>query len=126
MRFTKKLTITLSALTLLCCIATSQTPTTPTKPASTAKPAKNVADDAKGGDFYVSNKDHAEFQTLQMSLTESISAQSAAKRCHVEYRNCWTDKEWRCPGAMAMYPGSTMHCEEVPVRRCGKPETVCN
>jgi hypothetical protein len=124
MKFTKKLTITLSALALLCSMATSQTTTTPTKAASPAKPAKNMTDDAKGGDFYVSNKDHAEFQKLQVSLTDSVSAQSADKKCHIEYKNCWTDREWRCPGAT--YPGSTMHCEEVPVRRCGKPETVCD
>jgi hypothetical protein len=126
--FTKKLTILLSALTLLCYMTTAQDSTTPTKTAPSSntgtKPAKSMTTSAKSGDFYVSDKAYAEFQKLQASLAQSVSTQGTEKKCHIEYTKCWTDREWWCPSPM--YPGSTVHCEERPVRRCDKPETVCN
>lgn len=71
--------------------------------------------------FYLTGKQYEELQGLQ----KSFSAKGAqAKKCHIEYRNCWIDYEYRCyPSGGA---GGGVHCEQVPVRRCGKPETVCD
>jgi hypothetical protein len=120
----KNPTILLSAFMLLCTVTTAQNSTSPIKSTPTTKSTTNAAVSTKSGDFYVSMTDYAEFQKLQANLAQSVTAQGSEKKCHIEYRNCWIDKEWRCPSPM--YPGSTVHCEEVPVRRCGKPETVCN
>jgi hypothetical protein len=121
---TKKLAIFISVLTLFCCVVASQD-TTPTKtnPAPKTKSATTSTDGSKNEDFYVSAKDYAEFLKLQSDLAQSVSAQGTGqKKCHIEYRNCWTDHETRCHPN----PGGTVHCEQVPVRRCGKPETVCD
>ena len=70
-------------------------------------------------EFQLSKKQYEELQKLQ----SSFSAKSVGeKRCHIEYKNCWIDYEYRC----RPNPGGTIHCEIVPVRRCGKPETVCD
>ncbi len=122
--FTKKVAIILSALALLCYVATAQNTNTPTNSQTTpsTKTAKKSADSTKTGDFYVSKKDHADFEKLQADLAKSVSAQGTEKKCRIEYRNCWIDYEWRCKPN----PGGTVHCEQVPVRRCGKPERVCD
>jgi hypothetical protein len=116
--------LTKKVILFLCYVAMAQHPDTPakSKTAPSTEAAKNTADKAKAGDFYVSKKDYAEFQKLQADLANSVSTQSSGKKCHVEYRNCWTDHETRC----SPNPGGTVHCETVPVRRCGKPELVCD
>ena len=43
-------------------------------------------------------------------------------KCHIEYRNCYIDYEYRC----TPISGGTVNCVQVPVRRCGKPERVCD
>ena len=73
-------------------------------------------------DIILTKKQYLQFQRLQKALP--MTATSQGKNCHIEYRNCWTDYEYRCHPSGA--PGGGVTCEQVPVRRCGPPVTVCD
>jgi len=80
-----------------------------------------AASEGVSSTFQLTKKQYNEFQKLQSSL----SIQAEGKKCHLEYRNCWIDYEYKChldPNS----PGGGTHCEQVPVRRCGKPEMICD
>lgn len=67
----------------------------------------------------LSKKQYTQFKRLEAQAQAKIAA---GKNCHIEYRNCWTDYEKRC----SPNPGGTIHCDDVPVRRCGKPDMICD
>lgn len=80
--------------------------------------ASAAAQQAKEPDIYLTKPQWEEQQKI---LSEKAAA---GQHCHIEYRNCWVDIEYRChPPDVS---GGTVVCEQTPVRRCGPPDTVCN
>lgn len=73
---------------------------------------------AKRGEISLTKEQYEELQKLQKALSAKTATE---KKCHIEYRNCWVDIEYKC----WPQPDGYVECIEVPVRRCGKPEMIC-
>ena len=70
--------------------------------------------------FFITQQSWQEHQAL---LAKSAKNEIQIKQqCHIEYRNCWVDYEYRC----TPISGGTINCVQVPVRRCGRPEMICD